>query len=148
MDIIFDLQMRKLNPGERKSYAFTGETGVPLNTNTTLFTSSGSQWRLTASPYPPPGILVATTVGPYWYWVGADNKFYMFCNTLDSPHLRKKGDFPGGLVIKTLHFESRGVNSTPGWGTKIPHIVRHTQGGGKNCLAPHATAPHQETLCH
>ena len=30
-------------------------------------------------------------------------------------------DFPGGPVVKTLHFHCRGQGSIPGWGTKIPH---------------------------
>ena len=33
-------------------------------------------------------------------------------------------DFPGGPVVKTLHFHCRwggGTSSNPGWGTKIPH---------------------------
>ena len=33
-------------------------------------------------------------------------------------------------MVKTLHFESRSVNLIPGWGTKIPHTVRHSRGGG------------------
>ena len=32
-------------------------------------------------------------------------------------------DFPGGPVVKTLHFCSMGL--IPGQGTKIPHAVRH-----------------------
>ena len=29
-------------------------------------------------------------------------------------------NFPGGPVIKTPHFQCRGMGSIPGWGTKIP----------------------------
>ena len=34
---------------------------------------------------------------------------------------RNYKDFPGGLVVKTLHLDSGGVSSVSGWGTKIPH---------------------------
>ena len=30
-------------------------------------------------------------------------------------------DFPGGAIVKTLHFYLRGMGSIPGKGTKIPH---------------------------
>ena len=33
-------------------------------------------------------------------------------------------DFLGGLVVKTLPSNARGVSSNPGWGTKIPHASR------------------------
>ena len=36
-------------------------------------------------------------------------------------------DFPGSLVVKTLHFQCRGAGSIPGQGTKIPHAARHGQ---------------------
>ena len=43
----------------------------------------------------------------------------------------KKGmrDFPGCLVVKTLHFLSRGTNLIPDWGTinKILHATQHDQ---------------------
>ena len=29
-------------------------------------------------------------------------------------------DFPGGLVVKTLHLTKGGMGLIPGWGTKIP----------------------------
>ena len=36
---------------------------------------------------------------------------------------RHKGDFPGGPVVKTPHFHSRGTGSVPGRGTKILHAA-------------------------
>ena len=39
----------------------------------------------------------------------------------------KNRDFPGGPVVKTLHFHCRGKGSIPGWGTKIPHATPHGQ---------------------
>ena len=33
-------------------------------------------------------------------------------------------DFLGGLVVKTLPSNARGVSSNPDWGTKIPHASR------------------------
>ena len=33
-------------------------------------------------------------------------------------------NFLGGLVVKTLSSNARGVGSNPGWGTKIPHASR------------------------
>ena len=32
-----------------------------------------------------------------------------------------QGEFPGGQVVKTLHFQCRGYGFIPGQGTKIPH---------------------------
>ena len=32
---------------------------------------------------------------------------------------KKKGEFPGGLVVRIWHFHSRGPGLIPGWGTKI-----------------------------
>ena len=39
-------------------------------------------------------------------------------------------DFPGGPVVKTLHFNAGGMASIPGEGTKIPHAMWPQ--GGKN----------------
>ena len=39
----------------------------------------------------------------------------------EKAHLR---DFPGNPVVKTPHFQCRGMGSIPGWGTKISHAVR------------------------
>ena len=36
-------------------------------------------------------------------------------------------DFPGGPVVKTPHFQGRGMGSIPGQGTKIPHAMQHGQ---------------------
>ena len=36
-------------------------------------------------------------------------------------------DFPGGAIVKTLHFYLRGMGSIPGKGTKIPHAAWHGQ---------------------
>ena len=33
----------------------------------------------------------------------------------------RKGDFPGGPLVKTLPSNAGGVGSVPGQGTKIPH---------------------------
>ena len=33
-------------------------------------------------------------------------------------------DFPGGPLVKILHFNARDVGSIPGQGTKIPHALR------------------------
>ena len=43
-------------------------------------------------------------------------------NKSDAP-----GDFPGGSVIKASCCQCRGVGSIPGWGTKIPHALEHSQ---------------------
>ena len=34
----------------------------------------------------------------------------------------KIGDFPAGLLAKTLYFQYRGLDSTPGQETQIPHL--------------------------
>ena len=34
----------------------------------------------------------------------------------------KIGDFPAGLLAKTLYFQYRGLGSTPGQETQIPHL--------------------------
>ena len=39
----------------------------------------------------------------------------------------KSWEFPGGPVVRTLHFHCRGPGFNPGWGTKIPQAVRHGQ---------------------
>ena len=36
-------------------------------------------------------------------------------------------DFPGGPVVKTLHFHAGGAGSIPGRGAKIPQVVRRSQ---------------------
>ena len=33
-------------------------------------------------------------------------------------------NFPGGPVVKNLPSNAADVSSSPGWGTKIPHISR------------------------
>ena len=33
-------------------------------------------------------------------------------------------DFPGGPVVKILHFQFRGCRFYPGWETKIPHTIQ------------------------
>ena len=33
------------------------------------------------------------------------------------------GDFPGGAVVKTLHFQCKGAGLIPGGGAKIPHAA-------------------------
>ena len=33
-------------------------------------------------------------------------------------------DFPGGPVVKILHFHLRTVGSIPDWGAKIPHAAQ------------------------
>ena len=38
-----------------------------------------------------------------------------------------KREFPGGPVIRTLHFHCRGHGSIPGPGTNIPHAAQHGQ---------------------
>ena len=45
---------------------------------------------------------------------------------LSSKAIQKQvvGDFPGGPVVKTLHFQGRSTGLIPGWGTKIPHAVQ------------------------
>ena len=37
------------------------------------------------------------------------------------------GDFPGGSVVKTPSFQCKGMGSTLGQGTKIPHATQHGQ---------------------
>ena len=37
--------------------------------------------------------------------------------------LKKKGDFPGGPVVKNLPANAGGTGSIPGLGTKIPHAM-------------------------
>ena len=34
------------------------------------------------------------------------------------------GEFPGGPVVKTLHFNVGGAGLIPGLGTKIPHALQ------------------------
>ena len=52
-------------------------------------------------------------------------------------------DFPGGPVVKTLHFQCggvgrRGVGSVPDWGAKIPHASQRDQKKKKKeCLLFH-----------
>ena len=36
-------------------------------------------------------------------------------------------DFPGGPVVKTLHFNSGGMGSIPGQRTKVPHAAQYGQ---------------------
>ena len=36
-------------------------------------------------------------------------------------------EFPGGAVVRTLHFQCRGRGLIPGLGTKIPHATWHNQ---------------------
>ena len=43
---------------------------------------------------------------------------------VESFKLNISGDFPGGSVVKTLHFHCRGRGFIPGQGTKIPHASR------------------------
>ena len=53
------------------------------------------------------------------------------------------GDFPGHPGAKTLHFQSNGHGSTPGWGTKIPHAAPHKKKGKKK-VKPHEAKQGQE----
>ena len=36
-------------------------------------------------------------------------------------------EFPGGPVVRTLHFHCQGLGSIPGWGTKILQALKHNQ---------------------
>ena len=53
-------------------------------------------------------------------------------------HHVKIGDFPAGLLAKTPHFQYRGLGSTPGQGTQIPHSawcrqkIKNKQTNSKN----------------
>ena len=51
-----------------------------------------------------------------------DRKMRPLFNKSDAP-----GDFPGGSVIKASCCQCRGVGSIPGWGTKTPHALGHSQ---------------------
>ena len=45
----------------------------------------------------------------------------------DQP-LKYPRDFPGSPVVKTLHLSNAGgTGFIPGWRTKIPHAVQHSQ---------------------
>jgi len=37
------------------------------------------------------------------------------------------GEFPGGPVVKTPHFQGKGTEVIPGWETKIPYAVQGSQ---------------------
>ena len=52
-------------------------------------------------------------------------------------------DFPGRLVVKTLHFQCRGAGSISGQGTKIPHAARH---GQISLISPHLTSVYLSLL--
>ena len=41
-----------------------------------------------------------------------------------STNFKKRGDFPGSTVVKTLSSNAGGVGSVSGWGAKIPHTAR------------------------
>jgi len=41
----------------------------------------------------------------------------------DYNYLKNSQYFPGGPMVKTLHFHCRGYWFDPGWGTKIPHAM-------------------------
>ena len=43
-------------------------------------------------------------------------------------------DFLGGPVVKTPHFQCRGMGSIPGWGPKISHAVQVGQKKKKSHL--------------
>ena len=45
--------------------------------------------------------------------------------------IQRKGDFPGGPVVKNLPCNAGGRGSIPGWGPKVPHAV--------HSLSPRAT---------
>ena len=45
--------------------------------------------------------------------------------TLSARQVPKTQNFHCGPVVKTPSFPCRGVGLIPGWGTKIPHAVRH-----------------------
>ena len=36
-------------------------------------------------------------------------------------------DFPGGPVVRTLHFHCQDLGLLPGWGTRIPHASKYDQ---------------------
>ena len=40
---------------------------------------------------------------------------------------KKKGEFPGGPVVRTWRFHCRGPGSIPGQGTKIQQATQHGQ---------------------
>ena len=42
------------------------------------------------------------------------------------------GEFPGGPVVKTPHFQGKGTEVIPGWETKIPYAVQGSQ--KKKCM--------------
>ena len=46
------------------------------------------------------------------------------------------GEFPGGLVVRTLRFHCRGQGSVPGRGTKILQAARHGQKKSKGTRTP------------
>ena len=45
----------------------------------------------------------------------------------------KHWDFPGGLVVKTLHFQCRGHRFDPWWETKIPHVMQKIKRSACRC---------------
>ena len=48
------------------------------------------------------------------------------------------GDFPGGLVIKTLPFNAGDTDSIPGQGTKVPHALGQLSPGPITTEAGHS----------
>ena len=47
--------------------------------------------------------------------------------TLGGLKQQKFREFPGGPVVRTLHFHCCGPGLIPGWGTKIPQATQHGQ---------------------
>ena len=82
-------------------------------------------------------------------WVGR-RKSFVLCKNIDEKYLKEEYntcpiirlghmnlpfcrskdkllDFPGGPMVKTLHFQCRGTGLTPSWRTKIPYAACHRQ---------------------
>ena len=53
-------------------------------------------------------------------------------NNLQINIIKKKRDFPGGPVVKSLPCHAGDTGLIPGWGTKIPHASTKTRGSQIN----------------
>ena len=59
--------------------------------------------------------------------------FKLSSTLLQGSSKQSSGDFPGGPVVKTLHFHCRSAGLIPDQGMGIPHTVRHDQINKTTC---------------
>ena len=67
------------------------------------------------------------TWGQVSAWVGFERDQDHMPNWKGEGQIDPNWDFPGGPVVKTLHFHCRGTGFLPGRGTKIPYSVWYNQ---------------------